>query len=155
MDWIAIQGVPPHDGRYPFDLAANEFTTREWSWIKKHAGYLPLTITDGFAGGDPELFTVFAVIALRRAGKIEVGDVPALVERFADVGFGTSIVLESDGVQEEAERLPPPSGTSSTSNGGSSGDGSTKSSETSTQTRPSIGDPVSAFSEFDPIRSAS
>ena len=57
------------------DLARGPFTTREWGWIKKHSGYLPLTVEEGFRGADPELITVFAVIALHRAGKIQTADV--------------------------------------------------------------------------------
>ena len=75
MDYIVIEGVPPYDGRYEFDLEGRELTTREWGWIKRHSGYLPLTIEDGFT--DPELVTVFAAIALRRAGKVEAREVPA------------------------------------------------------------------------------
>ena len=41
-------GVPPYDGRYDFDLEGRELTTREWGWIKRLSGYLPLTIEEGF-----------------------------------------------------------------------------------------------------------
>ena len=50
-------------------LEGRELTTREWGWIKRLSGYLPLNIEDGL--GDPELVIVFAAIALRRAGKVE------------------------------------------------------------------------------------
>src|SRR5262245_59277104 len=155
MDWIVISGVPPHDGRYEFDLAGREFTTREWGWVKKHAGYLPLTVADGFAGGDPELFTVFAAIALRRAGKLDTAEVPALIERLGDVGFGAAITLETDTSPEEAEQFPPPTAASSSSNGASSGDAGRTSSENSTPTPPTTGAPASDSSEFDLLRSGS
>ena len=67
MDYIVIEGVRPYDGRYEFDLEGRELTTREWGWIKRLSGYLPLTIEEGLT--DPELITVFACIALRRAGQ--------------------------------------------------------------------------------------
>ena len=69
MDWLILEQVPPYDGRYEWDLEGRELTTREWGWIKRLAGYLPLNIEDGL--GDPELIAVFAAIALRRAGKVE------------------------------------------------------------------------------------
>ena len=74
MDYIVVEGVRPYDGRYEFDLAGQELTTREWGWIKRLSGYLPLTVEEGLS--DPELIVVFAVIALRRAGKVEPKDVP-------------------------------------------------------------------------------
>ena len=65
-DHLVIDGVPGYDGRYEFDLVASAFTTREWGWIKKYSGYLPLTFTDGWKGADAELMSVFAIIALVR-----------------------------------------------------------------------------------------
>ena len=44
-------------------------------------GYLPLTIDEGYR--DPELITVFACIALRRAQKATPAEVPALFERLS------------------------------------------------------------------------
>jgi len=153
MDYVVITGVKPYDGRYELDLEGAGFTTREWGWIKRLSGYLPLTITDGLAGGDAELFSVFATIALRRAGKIEAKDVPDVWERIADADFDSSITLDTDRTVEEddASSPPPPS---SSGNNSSSGAGSTTSSETSTPTPPPIGGLPSDFSEFDLIRSA-
>lgn len=96
MDWIVIEGVRPYDGRYEFDIAGQEFTTREWGWIKRLSGYLPLTIEQGFSDGDPELFCVFATIALRRASAIEARDVPTVFETLVDAPFGGTIKLDSD-----------------------------------------------------------
>ena len=48
MDWLTIKGVPPWDGRYEFDLEDRELTTREWGWIKRWSGYLPLTVAEAF-----------------------------------------------------------------------------------------------------------
>jgi len=62
MEYIVLDGVKPYDGRWPLDATA-DFTTREWGVIKRLSGYLPLTVNDGFQGGDPELFAAFAVIA--------------------------------------------------------------------------------------------
>jgi hypothetical protein len=132
MDWLTIEGVKPYDGRYEFDLVGNELTTREWGWIKRHSGYLPLTITDGWDGSDPELFAVFAVIALHRAGRVQTRDVAEVYERIADAPFGSTIGLESDSV-EDGDVDPPALRT--IANEPSSGEDSPMSSERS-ETRP-------------------
>ena len=44
MTSIAITGCKPYDGHYELDFN-QELTTREWGWIKRHAGYLPLAAT--------------------------------------------------------------------------------------------------------------
>lgn len=146
MDWIVLEGVKPYDGRYPFDIDGQDFTTREWGWIKRHAGYMPLTIEDGFSGADPELFAVFAIIALRRAGKIEPRDVPGVFERLADAPFETTIRLENDepAVEQEGDAGPPETGRNG--NPGSSGLVSPRNSGTSEQIRARSGTPASASS---------
>jgi hypothetical protein len=105
VEWLEIEGLRPYDGRYEFDLETRELTTREWGWIKRHSGYLPLTVEEGLMGSDPELFACFAVIALRRAGKIEVRDVAEVYERLADAPFGSTLKLTSDA--EEVDADPP------------------------------------------------
>lgn len=102
-DRFVIKGVKPYDGEYPLD--DSEFTTREWSWIKKISGYLPMTAEDGFKGGDPELFVALAVVAMVRAGRIERGDALNVADRLADSAFGSSLTFEADG-DEEAEDPP-------------------------------------------------
>ena len=92
VDWLILEHVPPYDGRYEWDLEGRELTTREWGWIKRLAGYLPLNIEDGL--GDPELIAVFAAIALRRAGKVETNEVPRAFEYLSDAPFdGSAITL--------------------------------------------------------------
>ena len=114
MDWLILEHVPPYDGRYEWDLEGRELTTREWGWIKRLAGYLPLNIEDGL--GDPELIAVFATIALRRAGKVETAEVPRAFEYLSDAPFdGSRIRLETDTVEAEDDAGPPPE--SSSSNG--------------------------------------
>jgi hypothetical protein len=149
MDYLVIR-VPPYEGRYEFELGA--FTTREYGWIKRLSGYLPLTITDGL--GDPELITVFAVIALRRAGKVDAAQVPGAFETLADADFdGVGISYEVGDEPAEDDAGPPTS--SSNGNGASSGDGSTASSASS-ETGPSpTGHPSSAISVSAPPMSAS
>jgi hypothetical protein len=147
VDYIVIDNVAPYEGRWEFDLDNRELTTREWGWIKRLAGYLPLTIEEGLA--DPELVVVFACIALRRAGKVEVREVPAVFEQLSDAPFGSSVTMETDVKEEEAEgdAGPPPS--SSTGNDATSGDGSKTSSETSGTTRNLSGTLDSAISVSD------
>jgi hypothetical protein len=146
VDTIVITGVPPWDGRYPFDIADNEPTTREWGWIKRFSGYLPTTIEDGLKGADPELICAFAVIALRRAGKAGNDDVPGVYERLADAPFGAAVQLETDASEEEGD-VGPPAGSSDGSSS-SSGTDSTRSSETSPESPPISGIPGSAGSEL-------
>jgi hypothetical protein len=123
-DWITITGVKPYDGRYELDIDAQPLTVREWGWVKRHAGYLPLTLeADAFT--DPELIMVLAAIAARRGGRVEPADIPALIERFQDVDPFASITYES-GV-EAGDADGPPASSSETrrsSNGDSSTTGS-------------------------------
>jgi len=149
MDYIVISGVMPWDGRYPFDIADNEPTTREWGHIKRLSGYLPTTIEDGLRGADPELICAFAVIALRRAGKIQNDEVQALFDRFADAPFGATVQLDTDTAELEEGDAGPPAGSSNGSTS-SSGTGSTVSSETSPPTPNDSGIPASATSASPP-----
>jgi hypothetical protein len=152
MDWVVIEGVKPYDGRYEFDLAASEPTTREWGWIKRLSGYMPATITDGFEGADPELFSVFAVIALRRAGKIEAREVQQVFERIVDAPFSSSIRLETDQPDQAVEDDAGPPAGSSSSNGTSSGPDTRTSSDPSETPSPSgSGTPDSDTSALVPV----
>jgi hypothetical protein len=141
-DWLTISGVAPWDGRYELNLDDQPLTTREWGWIKKHAGYLPLTLTaDGWA--DPELVAVLAAIAARRADTIDNTDVARLIERFADAPFGTTITIETDKPAEvEADPGPPPrsSGPRPSSNGASSKTASEISADDPSPTGPPLSD---------------
>jgi hypothetical protein len=149
VDYIVLSGVQPWDGRYELDLG-EEFTTREWGWIKRHAGYLPLTLTDE-AMSDPELACVLAVIVLHRAGKVERQRVPDVFERLVDAPFGATVTIEV-GEEEETEddAGPPPSSSSSNLNG--SGDSSRTSLETLPATPGSSGTPGSDISVSRPAR---
>ena len=142
MDWIVIENVAPYDGRWPFDLDGSELTTREWGWIKRLAGYLPLTIEDGLS--DPELIVVFAAIALRRAGRVEPQNVPQVFEQLSEAPFGSSITMETETGDEEADAGPPASSLSASDD--SSGVDSTPSLETSEPTPNNSGTPASATS---------
>jgi hypothetical protein len=152
MDYLVIEGVLPYDGRWQFDLETQELTTREWGWIKRLSGYLPLTIEEGL--GDPELVVVFACIALRRAGKATPTEVPKLFEELSDAPFGSAITMETDVVETAEDDAGPPA-SSSSENGDSSGATSTPNSETSGGPPNSSGTPDSATSASVPARSAS
>jgi hypothetical protein len=145
VDWIVITGVPPWDGRYPFDIAESEPTTREWGWIKRLSGYLPTTIEEGLRGADPELICAFAAIALRRAGKLQTDEVPALFDRLVDAPFGATVKLETDAAADEGDAGPPPENSNASSS--SSGTGSPTSSERSEPTPAASGIPASDPSE--------
>jgi hypothetical protein len=153
-DWLTITGVRPYDGRYELDLDGQPLTTREWGWVKKYAGYLPLTLT-GEAFTDPELIAVLAIVAARRAGVIDTADVPGLIDRLADAPFGTTITLDTDDQEPELEgdAGPPPgsSGVRPSSDGASSPTGSVSLDGPPTAT----GGPPSATSPLDPLTLAS
>lgn len=107
--WITLAGVKPYDGRYELDLDGQPLTMREWGWIKRHAGYLPVTLT-GETFTDPELITMLAIISMTRAGKVTNGDVPDLWDRFQDVPFGSTITLEADQDDAVGDDAGPPPG---------------------------------------------
>ena len=117
MDYVIIQGVKPYDGRYEFDANEQEFTTREWGWIKRLAGHSPLTASDWLRNLDPELLTVIAAIALRRAGKVDARDVPDVFDTLADAPFTSSIQFESDSTDEESEEDASPPASDENLNG--------------------------------------
>jgi hypothetical protein len=94
MTTIVVSGIKPYDGRYELD-GDRPFSTREWRWIKQVSGYLPLTVGDGFKGGDPDLFVALAVIAMNRDGKIDRDDVLEVAETLSEVPFdGASITFD-------------------------------------------------------------
>lgn len=146
MDFIVIEGVHPWDGRYELDLQGRELTTREWGWIKRLSGYLPLTVEDGLA--DPELITVLAVIALRRAGKVDPQQVPRTFERLSDAPFGAAITMETDVEEAEVDAGPPV--LSSNGNAGSSGPDSPSSSARSATPLRASGTPDWVISQSGP-----
>ncbi len=149
---IVLSDVKPYDGTYSLDFA-NELTTREFGWIKRLSGYLPMQLEDAVDGGDPEFFCVLAAIALVRAGRIDAREVPQFFERLSDAPFGSSLTVNLDDETVEDEDDPgsdadPPE--SSNGSGSSSGLDSTTSSETSQPIRTVSGMPVSASSASDP-----
>lgn len=152
MGWIVVSGVKPWDGRYEFDPNL-DYTTREWGWIKRLAGYMPLTADQGLDGGDPELFAVFAVIAMRRAGTIDIRDVPEVFERISDAPFGGTVTFESDPADTEEGDAGPPAASSS-GNGNTSGAGSPASSATPAGPPSRSGTPASDSTASHPIWSA-
>lgn len=145
-----IDGARPWDGRYEFDLETQPLTVREWGWIKRFSGYLPLTIDKGLEGADPELFAAWAVIAVRRAGRVQPAEVQDVYDRLADAPVGAAITFEIGDRTEDADAGPPPG--SSDASRSISGEGSTTSSAPSTD---ASGIPGSDTSESDPVRLAS
>jgi len=141
---LVIEGLAPWDGRYEFDLAEQPPSTREWGFIKRLAGYLPMTFWDGFKGVDPELICVLAVLALRRSGRLQAEEVVDTFNRLIDQPFKDSIWFEADDEPVEADAGPP--ATSSNGSLSISGDGSRTSSERSALIPPPSGIPASATS---------
>lgn len=105
MARIIIKGIRPYDGEYELDTD-RAFNAREWRWIKKVSGYMPLTVSEGFAGGDPDLFVALAVIAMCRDGKVERERGLDVADILAEAPFdGAAILLVGDDV-EDVDALP-------------------------------------------------
>lgn len=101
-----VLNTPRYKGEFPFDIEEDPLTNLEWRWIKKISGYLPLTIEEGWKGGDPDLFVAFAVIALVRSGRVRKEDALTAADALADAPFdGTAITMVAD---EVADADPPP-----------------------------------------------
>lgn len=136
-DRIKVQGIPAFDGEYPLDLEDPPLNALEWRWIKKTSGYLPLTITDGLAGGDPDVVIALAVVAMCRAGKITRDQVLQTAEQLADLPFDDAhldlIAGEPDPPMGRQTGDQPPNANDSN---GFSGNGSSVTSETQ-ETNPS------------------
>jgi hypothetical protein len=101
---FVIKEIKPYDGEYEFDDRA--FSTFELRWIKQISGYLPLSIQEGFEGGDADLVCALAVIAMHRAGRINREEVLAVAERLAEAPFDGSCIQF---IGEEVEDDPPAS----------------------------------------------
>jgi hypothetical protein len=97
---IVIKGIRPYDGEYELDTE-RAFNAREWNWIKRVAGYMPNTIRDGLAGGDPDLYVALAVIAMCRAGKVERTEGLHAADVLSEAPFDGSIQMIFP--EEEAE----------------------------------------------------
>src|SRR5262245_19736101 len=116
-DHLVISGVAPFDGAYPLDIDEAPLTTLEWRWIKQLSGYLPMTITEGLAGGDPDLIVALAVIAMRRAGRITREQVLMTADQLADVPFDDAHLSYrlGDAEQNGGDASPPIDGAGSSS----------------------------------------
>jgi hypothetical protein len=118
MTKIVVSGIKPYEGSYELD-DDRAFSTREWRWIKQISGYMPLTVADGFKGGDPDLFIALAVIAMNREGRIDRDAALEVAETLADVPFdGASITFDVGEATDDAP-LPETSGPDASSKSGS------------------------------------
>ena len=151
---IVVKGMKPWDGEYELDTD-RAFSSREWHWIKKVSGYLPLTVREGFAGQDPDLYVALALIAMCRNGRIQRDDWQRVAEQMAEAPFDAqSITLVGPAEAEVDDDIPPvltsePAGSSPTSslennssekpNPNSSGEPSKTSSDRSDENQPGIG----------------
>ena len=151
---IVVKGMRPWDGEYELDTD-RAFSSREWHWIKRVSGYLPLTVREGFAGQDPDLYVALALIAMCRNGRIQRDAWQRVAEQMAEAPFDAqSITLVGPAESEEDADIPPdltsePVGSSPTSSlesnssekpkQNSSGEPSRTSSDPSDVTLPRIG----------------
>lgn len=99
-----VVNIPGHQGQYELD-EDRAFSTNEWRWIREVSGYMPLTIQDGFAGGDPTLFVALSVVAMHRNGRIRSEQVLEVAEQIGNAPFdGEAITMIGDAA--EADELP-------------------------------------------------
>ena len=157
MDWLTI------DRRQARGTAATSSTCNEpWSSPPANgagsnatAGYLPLTIDEGFDGADPELFAAFAVIALHRARQDRHPRGPRRVRTARRTRpFGAAIRLESATRRPSAEANPPqPSSNANARHFWARFDRRVR--RARTRPRQPTGTPASATSAFAPTRLAS
>ena len=151
MDYVVIDGVPPYDGRWEFDMEKEMLDTHALGWIRRVTGFYPVEIPDALSKGDAELITMLAVCALVRAGEVpgNLNDVRQVYDRIASVPFGDVVSMANDDEDADEGDAGPPSSSSSV-NGASSGAGSTTSSETSAPTLQPSGMPASGSSVSGP-----
>lgn len=154
---VIVKGAGRYDGEYMLDTD-RAFNAREWNWIKRIAGYMPATISDGFNGGDPDLYVALAVIAMERDGKIDRAEAVRVAEMIAEIPFdGAGIQMifpetEEDDVPLALTGEPEPSSpTSSPEKTNSSGAGSESGSESPVPTHVRTGISGSATSAPRPL----
>lgn len=99
---ITITGVNGYDGEYPLDLDEHFFTNGELKDIKLMTGVRGGELMEAFSAGDNDLVVAFAVIAIRRSGKVIQPDVLWNAE-------AGCIVFADDSDSEGEQSLPPPS----------------------------------------------
>ena len=106
MAKLVIQGLAPYNGEWELDKGRT-FNAREWRWIKHMSGYMPLTMREGFAGGDPDLYLALACIAMCRNGKIDRDDGMRVWEELSERDTtNASITLMASEADEEADEVP-------------------------------------------------
>lgn len=137
-----MKGIRPFDGEYELDTD-RAFSSREWHWIKRISGYMPLTIREGFAGGDPDLYVALAVIAMARAGKVAREDWERAADEIGEAPYdGQTIQLVGGVGQEDDADIPPaltsePAGSSPTSSLDNDGSKSKRQTLSGTHSSPS------------------
>lgn len=113
-------------GEYEFDFNEQALSALEWRWIKKLSGYLPMTISDGFAGLDPELIVALSVVVLYRHGRIGKEDALTVAEQFMEIpadGEGLRLMLGEEAEVDDPPEVPaetPATDEPSSTTGGSS-----------------------------------
>jgi hypothetical protein len=142
---VVVDRARPFDGRYPMI----PFNRYEQGMIRRLTDWLPVDYEKALTGGDAEFVAALAVLAMKRAGRVEYEDVTDTYRRLLDID-AAEITLEGDLVEEETEPGPPPESSSLSSD--ISGPGSSRSSETSEKTPDSNGTPDSATSESVPTK---
>ncbi len=109
-DYMLVNGLPPLDGRYSFNLVAmvnpgfpDSLSNREGHELKRMSGVRIGELQDALAAGDNDVLVAFAVLILRRHNK------RFDEERLWDAPMGSAIGWDfAHRREEEAEEENPP-----------------------------------------------
>lgn len=108
MSAIRVEGFPGWDGTYELSEGDRAFTADEWRLIKQHSGWLRANIAEGFAGEDPDLFIIVAVIAMVRERKVHQDSALKVAAQMSQVPYTDAMItLVPDAAETEDDALPP------------------------------------------------
>lgn len=102
---LQVAGIRRYDGEYEFD-PDRPFNALEWRWVKKFAGYFPLTIQDGIRVGDPDVYLVLAIIAMHRSGKLDPRDADDIFEEMSYKPFEETVIIADSDDESQDEPVP-------------------------------------------------
>src|SRR5262245_18108801 len=99
--------TPRCKGAFELDFKDEALSALEWRVVKKISGYTLGTVGDGIVEQDPSLFIAWAVIALRRAGRVGRDEVYIVADELSEFPFDGGFLRYEIGDPEEEEADPP------------------------------------------------
>jgi hypothetical protein len=104
MSKVVVTGMGKYSGEY--DLGDRSFNAREWRWVKQMSGYLPLTISEGFAGMDADLMLAVAIIGMARDHKIQRDEGLEVWETMSEMDTTDASIILTAGDEVEDDPVP-------------------------------------------------